>query len=354
MKVLEKDLKKGVIRLYIEDEEDLWILFNIVREGDIVYARTTREVKPGEGGSSRRIPMLLGISVKAIEFQEFSENLRIRGIVVDGPEEYGVKGHYHTLSIGVGDVIEIRKEEWGRGELELIERGARKKRRVLLAAIDQDDACIALLTEQGVRVLNELRSNIPGKAYRDLREASIGEFVREFLEAVSAAAASEGAEAVIIASPSWLVDDVGKLARERLKGLHVYTDSVSSGGCVGVSELLRRDVVKDVVSELSLVEGARVLEEFKELLAKEPELVAYGLDQVKAAADYGAVAKLVVVDSLLRASELETRAKVYEILNRAYETNASVVIVPGKSDIGYEVSALGGAIAILRYRLTMS
>lgn len=354
MRVLEKDLRRGMIKLYIEDSEDLWILFNIVRDGDVVYARTTREVKPGEGGSSRRIPMLLGVSVKALEFQEFSESLRIRGIVIDGPEEYGVKGHYHTLNVGIGDVVEIRKEKWGKNELELIERGARKRRRVLLAAIDQDDACIVLLTEQGIRVLSEMRSDIPGKAYKDLREASVKDFVKEFLEIISSSAASTGVDVVIIASPSWLADDIGKLARESLKGLHVYTDSVSSGGCVGINELLRRDVVKNVVSDLSVVEGARILDEFRELLSKEPELVVYGLDQVKSAADYGAIAKLAIVDTLLRAGELETRDKVYEILNRAYETNAFIVIVPGRSDVGYEISALGGAIAILRYRLSIT
>jgi len=35
-----------------------------LREGDIVYAKTTREVKVGDGSEGSRIPMILGVKVK--------------------------------------------------------------------------------------------------------------------------------------------------------------------------------------------------------------------------------------------------------------------------------------------------
>jgi len=64
MKILGEDLKHGVIQVQVETLDDLWILYNVLREGDIVYAKTTREVKVGDGSEGSRIPMILGVKVK--------------------------------------------------------------------------------------------------------------------------------------------------------------------------------------------------------------------------------------------------------------------------------------------------
>ncbi|MGB9828345.1 MAG: mRNA surveillance protein Pelota, partial [Thermosphaera sp.] len=163
MKILEEDLKKGWIKILVEDEDDLWILYNLLSPGDIVYGRTSREVKQGEGGSSRRVSMTLGLRVEKLEFQEFSDRLRVRGIVVEGPEEFGVKGHYHTINLSPGDALVVFKEKWSASELEALRRSSVKRRRVMLVNIDHDEACIAMLTEQGVVQLSEAYGRLPGK-----------------------------------------------------------------------------------------------------------------------------------------------------------------------------------------------
>ena len=46
--------------------------------------------------------MILTVRVEAVEFQAFTTRLRIRGIVIEGPEKYGVVGKNHTHSIEPG------------------------------------------------------------------------------------------------------------------------------------------------------------------------------------------------------------------------------------------------------------
>jgi len=349
LKILEEDLRSGVVKVVIEDQDDLWILFMVLRKGDIVYARTTREVKPGEGGSSRRIPMTLGLRVEAVEFQEFTEKLRIRGVVVEGPEEFGIKGHYHTFTVGVGDQLTIIRDSWSKHSLDLLRKGV-KRRRVLLVTVDYDEACIAVLTEQGVRYVGEIQSNLPGKMYRVEHDRVIQEYIDNIASTMRSIVGREDLDAVVVAGPGDFKNRVAEIARDAT-GKPVYTDSTSTGGCSGVSELLRRDTVRRVTGDLSIVRAREVLEEFKRLLVKDPSMVAYGLDDVYEAVSYGAVATLVVVHDMLHEADDEKRGRVYEALEKAYEAGGEVVIVPGRSDVGVEIQGLGGVIAILRYRL---
>jgi protein pelota len=351
LKIIEEDLKKGWVKILVEDEDDLWVLYNLLSPGDIVYGRTSREVKQGEGGSSRRVSMTLGLRLEKLEFQEFSDRLRVRGIVVDGPEEFGVKGHYHTINLSPGDTLVVFKEKWSASELEALRRSSVKKRRVMLVNIDHDEACIAVLTEQGVIQLSEAYGRLPGKMYASGYDTLLRNYLEEVLKLVSDYASRERVDALVVAGPGDLKNTLADLARSRVKGLPVYVDSTSIGGCSGLNELLRRDVVKKVVSELSVIRAREVFEVFKRLVVEQPDRVAYGVDEAYCAALMSAVDKLVVVSELIKSGDDGVRSKVLETLDKAFSSKADIWIIPGRADIGVEVGGFGGIIAVLRYPL---
>lgn len=97
MRIEEAVYEKGYIRLSIESEDDLWVLSMFLEEDDIVSMRTLRDVSI-EGSGKKRLPMTLAIRVKRVEFQPFSGRLRVGGVIVEGPEEYGLRGSHHTFS----------------------------------------------------------------------------------------------------------------------------------------------------------------------------------------------------------------------------------------------------------------
>ncbi|MEM4818772.1 MAG: mRNA surveillance protein pelota [Desulfurococcaceae archaeon] len=350
MKVLEKNPRENSITIQLETTDDLWVLFNIVKEGDIVYARTTREVKVGEGSEGRRIPMVLGIKVKGVEFQQFTDKIRIKGVVVEGPEEYGVKGKHHTLTLGTGDTVKIVKEQWSDFELHYINKFTFKRLRVMIVSVDPEEACIGILTEQGVKYVWEYTYNLPSKAYTADHESLLREYIREVVNAITSIASREEVNALIIAGPGEMKNVVKRIVLEKLNAA-MYSDATASGGCQGVREVLGRDVVKNVLRDLAIVKAKTLLEEFKELLVKEPSLVAYGVQDVYEATLFGAVSKLVVVDELLKTSDEEERRKIYDALDNAVKRNADIIIVSAKSDVGVEVSGFGGVISILRFKL---
>ncbi|MEM4481382.1 MAG: mRNA surveillance protein pelota [Desulfurococcaceae archaeon] len=350
MRIVEEDLKRGSLKLLVETLDDLWVLYNIVNEGDTIYAKTTREVKVGDNSHGSRLPMTLGIKVQRVEFQQFSDKLRVGGLIVNGPEKYGVKGKHHTLSIGVGDVLVIVKDKWEDPQLELIKRFATRREALLIIGIDYDEVCVGALSEQGVKYLWEEVHNMPSKMYQvDYNELVKG-FAARALRAVEEIIQREEVKAVIIAGPG---DMKSHLRSELLSkiSLPIYIDSTSTGGCQGVREVLNRDVVKEVVSDLNIVRAKGALEDFKRLLVLEDQLVAYGLEEVHRASLIGAISKLLVADELLKLPEEEERQRVLDALRNASNHRAEIIVVPSKSDVGLELLGFGGIVAILRFKL---
>ena len=106
MRVLHRDPKTGEIKMRVENPDDLWHLHNLLLPGDLVRASTTRreEVKSDKVRPERgeKVRVTLTIRVEGVEFQAFSDRLRITGVIVDGPQDLG---RHHTLNIGVEDVL---------------------------------------------------------------------------------------------------------------------------------------------------------------------------------------------------------------------------------------------------------
>jgi len=108
MKVIFKDLNHGEIKLMPENLDDIWHLYNIIDKEDIVRGFTyrTEEGKDDKIRSkkSEKKRMKLGIRIKEVKFHEFSDRLRIRGIIEEGPQDLG---SFHTLNINADDMDKI-------------------------------------------------------------------------------------------------------------------------------------------------------------------------------------------------------------------------------------------------------
>jgi protein pelota len=352
VKLIYKDLRRGTIRLQVESIDDLWLLSMTIEPGDLVRAKTVREVKFGGRGSGRssRVPMVLTVRVEAVEFQPFTSRLRVRGVVVEGPERFGVKGKRHTISIDVGSELEVTKPGgWPRSVLEKLEsKGLGVS--LVVVAVDYDEYAIAVVRDQGVRYIVEDYTRLPGKD-DPAREEALKQLVAVVANSTASVVERERPDAVIVAGPGTLKSMVAEKLGEKLKGVKLFTESVSTGGRAGVEEALRRGVARRIAKEVSALMAEEVLERFEELVVKDPELIAYGRGRVLQAIEAGAVEVLAILDQLLYSADPEERSWVLDLLRRADETRARVIFVPSSSPAGEKLRGLGGVIAVLRYRL---
>ncbi|KSW11946.1 mRNA surveillance protein Pelota [Pyrodictium occultum] len=355
MKILSKNLKRGSVKVVPETTDDIWVLHTVIQPGDLVRARTVREVHFGERGSGRssRVPMTLTIRVEKTEFQAFTTRLRVRGVVVEGPEKYGVLGKYHTMSIDVGRELEIVKPKgWPRSLLEKLEsRGPQPA--AVIVAVDYDEYAVAVARGQGVRVVAEGSLHLPGKDDPS-REDALRESVAVIAKTVAGVVERENPLLVVVAGPGSLKDIVAERLHPLLPSrVKLYTDNVSMGGHAGVLEEVRRGVMRSALREAAAIQAERLMEEFERLLAKEPCRVAYTLDQVLEAASMGAVEKLLVLDEMLHHPDPEVRRRVDELLRLADSTRAEIHFVSAEAPAGARVKSLGGVVAILRYALQL-
>lgn len=348
MRIVSKDLRKGIVETIPENEDDLWILYTVIEKGDLVSARTSREIKLGD--KSTRVSMDITIRVERVEYESFTDRVRIHGVVIDAPEEYGVKGKHHTISISPGTKLVIWKNKWLEHQLDRISRSSLVEKRILAITMDYDEACISLITEQGVKITSEIHSHVPGKRDPDSFSMYLNKYLEEVVARILDLIKQYSVKVVVVASPGDLAARIADSIKNHVN--RVYRDSISIGGCSGLNELLRRDSIRKATLELSVINAYEILEEFKYLLIKDSSLIAYGIDDVEYAVKNNAVKKLVVSADLLRCSDDVLRNRVNELIEEAYRRRAEITIVPRDSDVNREVSGFGGVIAILRYSLT--
>lgn len=344
------DEDRGYLRVRVESEDDLWLLSLLIEEGDIVASRTTRDVRI-EGSEKKRIPMVLAIRVQGMEFQPFSGRLRVKGVVVEGPDEYGLRGSHHTLSIDVGMSVDILKRD-ERIDMKLVEKILRLSRRGrgLIVAVDHEEYAIALIQSQGLRYLREGYISPPSKRDPSTYEA-YERSLSELVEAIKRVLEEHRVSIIAIGSPGTIAERIARSLRSIAPGVRIITDSVSMGGRVGVEEMLRRGAISKILSEQAAIEAEDLIREYIETLSREPERVAAGLDRIRIAASVNAIKKAAILENMLR-GDRAVREAVNEILSLSIEKGYEVLIVPAESPAGERLRMMGGAIAILRYSLS--
>ena len=347
MKVVATDLRRGIVRVRVETVDDLWVLKNIIKIGDVVVGRTLRDVKI-EGEGKRRLPMTLAIKVKKVYFQSFSSRLRVHGTIIEGPDGYGLKGSHHTLNIDVGSEIDIIKDSWSKAELDRLKSMSKRWVKALLIAADFDELSMAILYNQGVRYI--LDKALPGINSRD--PDSIERIAKTISKHVVEIVKNEEPEVIIVGSPAILRDYITNFIKEEIgNNVKVFKDSVSSGGRAGIEELIRRDIVKKLLKEVVTIEIEEVMNEFMKYLTSKPERVAYGIEDVRAAILANAVKKLLINEDLLSS---DMRDLIDEMIGSVEGKGGYVRIVPKECPSHLKINALGGIVAILKYDLDLN
>ncbi|MEM4920446.1 MAG: mRNA surveillance protein pelota [Candidatus Nezhaarchaeales archaeon] len=351
MRIIAWDERHGRMFLEVEGHNDLWCLYNVLNPGDLVTAKTLREVKVSS--KSTRRPMTLKIRVEKVEFQPFTEKLRIMGVVVEGPDEFGVIGSHHTITVSEGTALLIEKEKWLKHEVERIFKAASKKSlATLLIGIDSDEAAFVMPHEYGLELIAEVPLNLPGKHEASKREEVLKSKIRELVDKTKELIERLKVKVVAIVGPGFIKEE---LAKELASNINVklYLDSVSAGGYQGVKEAIRRGMLKKVLRDLSVIEEAELMNEFLSHTSKSDDKVAYGLEDVKKAAEYRAVEKLLVLDELVRSPDVDLRKEVEGIISMVEENGGQVKIFSSLEEPGQQLKSMGGMAAILRFSLNL-
>ena len=342
MRVLHRDPRTGEIKVRIENEDDLWHLDNLLLPGDRVRASTYRreeskadKLRPERG---EKVRVTLTIRVEKVEFQAFSDRLRISGLIVEGPQDLG---RHHTLNVAADDVLTLGKDEWKPHELRRIEDAvaAAQKPLVTFLSLDDEEAVLAQLRQYGIREFASIRAPGHGKMFpTGDAEAAY------YTDLLGKLRVTPLGEALVVVGPGFTRESFVAFlsARDAGLGAKVHSHGTAQAGMRGIQEALRAGVGAKVFGDSRVAHETRLVERLLEAIATS-RLCAYGRAEVSEAVSAGAVETLLVSDSAVRDREIE------RLMHETEAARGTVVLVSRHHEAGAKLEGLGGIAALLRF-----
>jgi len=347
VKVIFKDPKTGEIKLVAENLDDIWHLYNIIEEGDLVRAVTFRTSEDDKADKLRakkteKKRMKLGIRVEKLAFHEFSNRLRIQGVIVEGPQDLG---SYHTFNVDAEEMqpLSIVKERWQAHQLQRIDEAVMQRTAPMLVivSLDDDAATIVILHQSGVQTVAEVDAHRSGKMYESKETSQ--EYYGEILSIVKTVKKPDSP--LVVIGPGFTREHFMKTGKEKEPVLfeNSLTHATSNAGMNGVHEALKVGIVEQITKENRVSKETQAVEKIFEEIKKDG-LVTYGKKEVEEALIRGAAQKLLISDVLVRSKDGE------QLLEAARRTQCEFMIINTMHEAGKKFEGIGGVAALLRFK----
>ncbi len=352
MKIINLNLKKGEIKLTVENLDDLWYLSTILEPGDLIKGSTLRKIKLGEDQDRKakiiKKPVYLKLETQKIEFSKTSDILRASGKIKEGPEDISLDS-YHTFNISKNTTITIIKDKWLKYQLDKLKEASSEKRsRIMVVVLDREEAIFAIIKRYGYEILSRIEGDVQKKADMEKKPST---FYSLILKQIKVYDDKYQLSNIILASPAFWKEEALKELKDQSLKKKIIPATCSSVGKNAIDEVLRRPETRQALALERASEELNAVEELLSEISKD-NLGAYGLKETEAAVNSGAVKKLLITDSLILKSREEGNYSIIENLLKTTEnTNGKILIISSEHEGGKKLDGIGGIGAILRYKL---
>jgi protein pelota len=347
VKIIFKDPKSGEIKLVPENLDDIWHLYNIIQEGDLVRAVTFRTSEDEKADKLRakkaeKKKMKLGIRVEKVTFHEFSNRLRVQGVIEEGPQDLG---SYHTFNVDAEEMqpLSIIKEQWQGHQLQRIDEAVLQRTQPMLVfvCLDDDAATVAMLFQSGVQLVAEIDAHRSGKMYAS--KETTQEYYGEILSVIKTVKKSDSP--LVVIGPGFTREHLMRAGKEKEPALfeNCLTHATANSGMNGVHEALKVGIVEQITKENRVSKETQAIEKLFEEIKKDGR-VTYGLNEVEDALSRGAAEKLLISDVMVRSKNGE------HLLELARKTHSDFIIINTMHEAGKKFEGIGGVAALLRFK----
>lgn len=346
MKVDRSQVHKGIVRVTPEHADDLWHLTHLVDPGDHVRSKTTRKIRKTPDADPVRKTVTLTI---AVEKHEFDSNLRLSGTVVEGPEDVP-KGSYHTISVEARQQLTIIKPKWYGYQLKRIDEAAKAQQApIIICLLDREDVLFAKTQARGFAVLSFFSGDVAKKRFG---ESGSNTFYTEVVKQLGDYTTRYDPQSIILASPSfWREELMKKISDPQLRNKIVQA-TCSSITASAVSEVLRRPEVKEALKLERVSQELHFVEQLLVAISKNTPS-AYGLANVTAADQAGAVSILLLTDKLISEARSDgTFEPINALMQQVEQKQGDIHIISSEHDGGKRLDGIGGIGALLRFNVS--
>lgn len=343
MKIIKLDKKENEIQCIPETADDLWHLEKIISNKDIIFGFVDRKIKPkNEGEKTQRIKLFVELEVENLRFEEYSNELRVNGIILGGkPEEYIDLKSHQNLEIRCGEKIRIKKESIKQWQIDRLKKAQQSSasNALLCVLLDDEEAELAFINSYNISKKAVIKEKIKGKRYSQEKSTYFDEILGKITLL--------NPKKIILAGPGFTKDNLKKFIEDKkIKGMiNVLTENTNSISTTGFNELMNEGKIDKVEKNLQIIKESKIIEEFMNLVTKGKG--EYGIEKIKEALFQGAVEKLIISETYL----IQNRDKTEEIMNNAEKIGSLIEIISSKNPQEKIIWGFGGIVATLRYKL---
>jgi protein pelota len=356
MKILNSNTKTGSYKLQIQNQDDLWYLSQIIDINDIVKSKSLRKIKSSDSEKSTSVtrkPVLISLIVEKITYEK--DSLRVLGIIKESTSDDVSHGSHHSFNLEDNSILTIIKQKWYGYQLDkLKESSKQKKSKILVCVFDREDACIALIKKYGFDILTQFSGTVEKKYDSTTKNQVIKpkvSFYEQIIFSLQEYAKRLGTEHIIIASPAFFKDDLMKELKDDKLKKSIILATCNSVGSTGISEVLKRPEVKEVLKQERAAKESLLVEQLLHEISKKG-LASYGFKETKSAIEAGAVDTLLVTDSyIFKLREQENFSKLDTLLKQVDQMKGKIHIISSEHEAGNKLDGLGGIASLLRYQL---
>ena len=349
MDILKSDFRKGIVKLRVNDLDDLWYLSHIIDAGDLVKGKTTRKIKIGDGENAKTVKktITLKVEVEKVEFHKFSDVLRVSGKVRSGPEDIP-QGSYHTISLEEKSEFVLEKTKWLKYQKDKLTEASEKKHHFLICVFDREEAVFALSKMYGYDVLLKLEGDVARKRKKVTVKK---DFYDEIIKLLKDYEKRYSPASIIVASPAFFKDDLMKKITDKDFKKKIVLSTCGSVSENAIDEVLKRPELQEALKKSRTRTEELLVEELLSEIHKEG-LAVYGFEEVKKAIEAGAVIKLLVGDFMIQKLRQEDDYEKLDLLMKQGDNmKGEIFIISDEHAGGKKLKGLGGIGALLRYKL---
>eukprot|EP00759_Apiculatamorpha_spiralis_P025993 PhF_6_TR29200/c0_g1_i1/m.42721/K06965/PELO, DOM34, pelA; protein pelota len=216
MRLINKEIERdgsGRVTVLPDDQEDLWHLFNVLREGDTVKSKTIRKVQKetssGTGASERKVLNLV-LKITKIEYDAVGGYMRLSGTNMT-ENDFVKLGAFHTSEIEMHQEITIGKGCWDKLHEDVLDEACDAGRHADIAAIAMQEgiAHICLVTSTMCIVKAKVECPIPKKRRGGAaqHDKALQRFFEQIIVAMQNVVKWDVIKVVLVGSPGFLRDD---------------------------------------------------------------------------------------------------------------------------------------------------
>ncbi len=354
MQVLKRE--SMLWRLRINTDDDLWSLARLARNGMSLAMlgerrdQTTGGEEGGRAKSAERKRMWIKLRIETTEYQSFSEFLRVHGIIEEAKFDIG---SYHTHNITTGDEIELTcLTPFLETDNQLLKQAidAAKQVQIALIVVENDEVILFHITPRGLRESTTWTMRGGGKRV-DIRESTgVAKGFRE--KVISELTASLDEETpLILCGPGHAREIL--LNELKASGQTRFMSSLgtSMSGRAGANEVLREGLAGNLLEDYAISKEIGLLEEAWKRVSTNGN-IAYGKQELNKALNEGAIETLLISADLLRDEESTINGLSWQNwCQKLTEFGGEMIQCSTDHDSGQQLLGIGGAIALLRFKI---